>query len=251
MKQLKFLSTLGIAFVFLFSSCSGDENKTTDTTATDDSTSITSTTDGAATTATSESTVTTTPETIMIIWQKVANFAKWKTLYDTRDSLRHANGLSSYVVGRGMSDSNMVIVILKMADVNKAKELAGSKEMKERMKKSGVIGTPTFEYLDVVMDDSSPIEQMARLMVTHKVKDWDAWKKSFDEHKQARMDAGLIDRGLGYRDGDNHMVSIVFAVTDKKKADDFSKSKDLKDKMAEAGVDGPPSFFYYDIVQKY
>ena len=119
------------------------------------------------------------------------------------------------------------------------------------MQKAGVIGKPSFTYLDVVMDDNSPIDQTARLMVTHKVKDWDAWKKVFDDHKQARMDAGLIDRGLGYSDGDNHMVSIVFAVTDMQKAKAFMNSKDLKDKMAKGGVEGPPTFFFYNIVQKY
>ena len=100
----------------------------------------------------------------------------------------------------------MVVVILKMDDVNKAKELTGSTGYERADAQSGVIGKPSFDYIDVVMDDNSTIEQTARLMVTHKVKDWDAWKKEFDDHKQARMDAGLIDRGLGYSDGDNHMV---------------------------------------------
>ena len=106
-------------------------------------------------------------------------------------------------------------------------------------------------FLDVVMNDSSAIEQNARVRVTHKVKDWDAWKKEFDDHKQARMDAGLIDRGVGYSDGDNHMVTLVFAITDMQKAKAFMKSKDLKDKMDKAGVVGAPTFFFYNIVQKY
>lgn len=249
MKQFKFLpaTAIAVSMAFLFVSCnSGGEKTTTETT--DDSTAMdTSSAMKNAEPMTPEA----KPGNVLIVKHKVANFAKWKGLYDTRDSLRRANGLTNYVIGRGMSDSNMVIIFLKMGDVNKAKELAGSKEMKERMQKGGVIGTPSFEYLDVVMDDNTPIEQAARVMVTHKVKDWDAWKKSFDGHKPARMDAGLIDRGLGYRDGDNHMVSLVFAITDKKKAEDFMKSKDLKDKMAEAGVEGPPTFFYYNIVQKY
>ena len=28
-------------------------------------------------------------------------------------------------------------------------------------------------------------------------------------------------------------------------------SKDIKDKMAEAGVGGPPDIFFYNVVQKY
>ena len=181
----------------------------------------------------------------------MANFAKWKPEYEAHDSARRSYGLSNYVIGRGLNDSNMVVVILKMDDVNKAKEFASSKDLKERMQKAGVTGTPSLTYLDVVMDDNSTIEQTARLMMTHKVKDWDAWKKEFDSHKQARIDAGLIDRGLGYSVGDNHMVSIVFAITDMKKAETFLKSTDLKEKMAKAGVEGPPTSFFYNIVQMY
>jgi hypothetical protein len=101
------------------------------------------------------------------------------------------------------------------------------------------------------MDDNTPIEQTNRLMVTHKAKDWDAWKKEFDDHKQARMDAGLIDRGLGHDIDDSHNVSIVFAVTDMQKAKAFIQSKDLKDKMDKAGVEGKPTFLFYNIVQRY
>ena len=88
-------------------------------------------------------------------------------------------------------------------------------------------------------------------MVTHKVKDWDIWKKEFDDHKKTRDEAGLIDRGLGYSVDDKHAVTIVFAITDMKKATDFMHSADLKEKMAKGGVEGEPTFFFYNIVKKY
>lgn len=248
MKQKRFLyaSAIAVSIALLFASCSSGGEKTEDETTTADSMVADSVTPMANSQPEAAK-----PGKVMIVKEKVVNYAKWKESYDSRDSMRMANGLNNYVLGRGMDDSNMVVIILKMDDVDKAKALANSQQLKDKLHKGGVVGTPVFEYLDVVMNDDAPIAVDARLMVSHKVKDWDAWKKSFDEHKQARMDAGLTDRGLGYRDGDNHMVSIVFAVNDKKKADEFIKSKDLKDKMTEAGVDGPPSFFYYTIVQKY
>jgi hypothetical protein len=108
-----------------------------------------------------------------------------------------------------------------MEDASKAKELTGSQGMKDRMKEAGVNGTPSFTYMEVVMDDNSPIEQTNRLLMTEKVKDWDAWKKVFDENKQMRIDGGLIDRGIGHAIDDNHQVSIVFAVTDRTKQKHF------------------------------
>jgi hypothetical protein len=249
MKQSKILTTIIIAacmVLFLFSCNSGGEKTTTES-ATDSTAAKTADTAAAKPSEPAAA----NPGKILVIQHKVANYAKWKPVYESHDSTGRSHGLTNYILGRGMNDSNMVVVMLKMDDVNKAKELTGSQGMKQRMQKAGVVGKPTFNYLDVVMNDDSPIEQNARLMVTHKVKDWDTFKKEFDSHKQVRMDAGLIDRGIAYTDGDNHMVSLVFAVTDKKKADDFVKSKDLKDKMAKAGVEGPPTFFYYNIVQKY
>jgi hypothetical protein len=250
MKQFKFLTTIPVALcmaLFLFSCSSGGDKKTDETAA--DTTATTSTDTTAAKPA--EPTPAAKPSNVLVIQHKVANFAKWKTEYESHDSVRRSYGLTNYVLGRGLNDTNMVMVALKMADVNKAKELTGSQGMKDRMKKAGVIGKPAFYYVDVVMSDSSTIEQTARLRVLHTVKDWDAWKKEFDSHKQARMDAGLIDRSVGYMDGDNHKVSIVFAITDMQKANAFLNSKDLKDKMASAGVVGPPTLFFYNVVQKY
>jgi hypothetical protein len=246
MNQFKFLAPITVAVsmtLFLFSCNSGEEKKTDETTA--DTTAV------KAPEPTPTPTPAPKPANVLIIQHKVANFAKWKPVYESHDSTRRSYGLTNYVLGRGLTDSNMVLVVLKMDDVNKAKELTGSQGMKDRMQKAGVTGKPTFTYLEVVMDDNSTIEQTARLMMTAKVKDWDAWKKEFDDHKPARMEAGLIDRGLGYSAGDNHIVSIVFAVTDMQKATAFLKSPDLKAKMAKSGVEGQPTSFFYNIVQKY
>jgi ribosome-binding factor A len=88
-------------------------------------------------------------------------------------------------------------------------------------------------------------------MIRSKVKDWDTWKKSFDSHIQKRIDAGLTDRVISHTVGDTHQVTLVFAVADMAKATAFMNSQDLKDKMKEAGVEGPPDVFYYKVTQRY
>jgi len=243
MKQIKFLTTIGVAVcALIFSACnSGDDKKAEDTPVD----SLAGKTEAPPPANPSG------PTSLMIVKHKVANYAKWKPAYESHDSTRLANGLHSYVIARGTEDSNMVMVVMKMDDVNKAKALASSPELKERMKKGGVMGAPSIDFLEAVMNDTTAISETVRLMVTHKVKDWDTWKKAFDSHKQVRTDAGLIDRALGHTVGDDHYVTIVFAVSDMAKAKAFMNSKDLKDKMAEAGVDGPPAFFFYKISAKY
>jgi hypothetical protein len=242
MKRLKFLTAISIVagMSFAITSCnSGEEKKAEETPA--------ETTPAKP----AEPATPVKPSNLLLVISKVANYAKWLPEYESHDSVRTASGLHNYVVARGAKDTNTVMVALKMDDTAKAKAFISSPDLKARMKKSGTVGPPTIRFLDVQMQDETPNTTSTRLMVTHRVKDWDAWKKSFDSHKQARMDAGLVDRALGYEVGDNHLVTIVFIVTDMKKAEDFSKSEDLKKKMEEAGVEGPPTFFYYTVAKKY
>jgi hypothetical protein len=207
--------------------------------------------DGTATLKTVELPPTSKKNNILIIQHKVANFTNWKKLYDAHDSIRLLHGLHNYVLGRGINDSNIVVIFLKMEDTLQTKALVRSTDLKTRMQEAGVLGVPTFMYVDVIFNDSSFLDQTARIMVTHKVKDGNAWKKIFDEQKPERMKAGLIDRGIGFSLDDKNFVAIVLAVTDFKKASAYGNSPDLKDKMMAAGVEDLPSFFFYNIVQKY
>ena len=244
MKQLRFLATMVATtmFILLWSCNSGDEKKTEETTTTN-----------TAVETVPESKPPVKPSNIMLMHFKVADFANWRSKFESkeRDSIRRSYGLTNYVAGRGLDDSSRVIVFLKMEDATKAKELTASQGMKDRMKGAGVTGTPVFNYMETVMDDNSPIEQTNRLLMIEKIKDWSTWKKEFDQNKQARIDAGLIDRALGYAVDDPNQVMIVFAITDMAKAKAFLQSQDLKDKMARAGVEGKPVPFYYNIVKMY
>ena len=241
MKQVKFLTPVSIvATMLFFSSCNSGNDKKADETPADTSTvkmDTPSTPSG--------------PTMVMTIRHKVANYAKWKPGYDAYDSGRIAGGVHNYIIARGTEDTNMVLVATIIDDIDKAKVMAGSKSLKDKMKDAGVISAPSIDYLEAVMNDTTALQSTVRVMLKHKVKDWDAWKKAFDSHKQARMDAGLSDRIVSHTVGDTHSVTLVFAVADVAKAKAFMNSQDLKDKMKEAGVEGPPDAFFYKVVQKY
>ncbi len=241
MKKIRLFATLGIATVALFiSSCNSRKDKEEKETTTD--------------TTVKKTEMTTAPSgplSLMVIRHKVANYEKWIPAYEANDSARLANGLHKYVICRGLDDSNMVMVAQVMDDVTKAKEMAASPALKEVMKKAGVTGPPMIDFITSVMNDTTYLQQTVRIMVRHKVKDWDAWKKAFDSHKQMRMDAGLTDRVIGYSVGDNHQVTLVFAAADLDKAKAFMNSQELKDKMKEAGVEGAPDRFIYKVVKRY
>ena len=184
-----------------------------------------------------------------MVQHKVKNFDKWKKGYLAHDSMRKAYGISHFVFGRGLADSNMVIIVDKINDVKKAKDFSVLPNLKDAMQKAGVSGPPKFSYLDVVRNDDAKIDQKDRVMVMHKVKDFDTWLKAYDaEGKAARAANGMIDRGLARGVDDPNMVYIVFAVSDMAKAKARSNSPELKKLMTDAGVVGPPQFMYYKLV---
>ncbi len=242
MKQSKFLSSAAIIMLMLFSCNSGGSNSTT-------STSTDSTMKDSSTTITQA--IPAAPAITMLIKQKVANFAKWFPGYEAHDSARVAYGLHNFVVGRGIKDSNMVLVALHVDDTTKAKEFAMSPGLMEAMKKAGVIGKPTFIYVVNRFHDSTTDASTDRAIINFKVKDYDFWKGVFEGDKQDRMNAGITDRAIGQYIGDPHKVSLVMAIADMKKAGDFMNRKELKHRMDSAGVVGPPDVFFYHVVKQY
>ncbi len=239
------VSLLAMLVIFLSSCNSGSET----TTATD-SMSVDADTATATTTA-PETNVITTPENILTVRHKVKDFAKWKTSYDEHDSMRLANGIHNYVIGRGVNDSSMVLVAVKCDDLAKAKAFSKDASLKTAMQKGGVTGTPSFKFSTVVYQDMAPNMSDLRSMTTFTVKDWDAWKTSFESNRQLRTDNGLTDRAYGYDVDDNHKVTLVVAVNDSAKAEAFWKGDVIKQRRAESGVISEPERFVYRVVQKY
>lgn len=189
------------------------------------------------------------PYKVIVIKHKVADYEKWRIGYDAHDSVRKAYGITHFVVGRGIDNPNMIMVIDKFSDVQKAKDFSMLPNLKDAMKKAGVTGKPEFSYYDVIRNDTTKIDQKDRLMVTHKVKDFDAWLKVYDAEGTAkRMEEGFIDRGLARSIDDPNIVAIVFAVTDMKKAKASITSDAKKKLMKDAGVVGAPEMVFYKIM---
>jgi len=247
MKQSKFLLMFfGAAMTFYLISCGGsDEKKSSEST----------NTDTAATATTTEvapvNTIITTPQNMLIVRHKVANFAKWKMSYDEHDSFRLAAGVHSYVISRGANDSNIVFVATKLDDLAKGKAFAKDPSLKKAMQKGGVVGAPTIRFYTMVFQDTAKIDSKMRASTMFKVKDWDNWKRSFDSTRALKTDNGLTVRAYGYDPDDNHNVIIVTAVLDSAKASTFWNSDLLKQRRAASGVVGTPERFVYNIVARY
>ena len=190
------------------------------------------------------------PFKVVVLQQKVKNFGKAETEYFNRDSLRNAYGISHYVIGRDLKDSNTVFVVDKIQDMDKAKAFYALPGAKEAMKKAGVMNATGFTYAEFVTGNDNPVQFLDGMAITHHVKDFGVWMKAFDaEGDSARKANGLITRGIARNIQDSNTVSILFEVSDLAKAKARSSSPELKKIMTDAGVDSPPTVRWFTLIK--
>lgn len=242
MKQLTFSSLLLCAFTFaLFTSCKEKKKEPENNAA-------------PATEAvppTVPNTIITSPQNMVVIIHKVLNFSKWKQNYDAHDSSRLKSGLHNYVIGRGLNDSNMVIVAMRADDMTRAKTFANSPDLKKAMQKGGVTGNVSSYFLLATWQDTAVIGSMPRSMSSFAIKDWAVWQKNFEEGNQERLDNGILTRIIGHDADNDKKVAIVTALSDTARAFAYYKSDAMKKRREAAGVIGEPHRFIFHIVQRY
>lgn len=90
---------------------------------------------------------------------------------------------------------------------------------------------------------------MAYLIVQHKVQDYAKWKPMYDEHLPIRKAHGVVCEQLLRNTDDPNDLTILFEVSDLKKAREFTQSEDLRTIMKQAGVIGIPSFHFLEEIE--
>ena len=79
---------------------------------------------------------------LMVIHHKVADYAKWRPIFDGDKANQEAAGLTSPHDYQSVGNPNDITITFDMADAAKAKTFGASKELKAAMAKGGVKGKP-------------------------------------------------------------------------------------------------------------
>ena len=119
---------------------------------------------------------------------------------------------------------------------------------KEGDKEVTIDATAT-DTLATVTDEPPAFEPFKVMALTHVVKDYDKWKKGFDEDEMNRSASGLTLRALARGIDNPNNVFVFLNVSDLQKAKDFAASPKLKDIMQKLGVMGKPQIIYVDVVR--
>jgi hypothetical protein len=186
-----------------------------------------------------------TPFDIVEISHTVKDYSRWRPLFNSDSTARKASGMEEIVIGRGSDKANNLLVTLKVSDVQKAKAFTADPRLKEVMQKGGVISKPNVDFFHVIRFNPDSKEKQW-VLVTHKVKDFDAWLKVFDnEGTASRAGQGLIDVALARGIEDPDVVQIVFDIRDMAKAKASIFSEEKKKLMVGAGVLGAPKIEFF------
>ncbi|MGD8403095.1 MAG: hypothetical protein PVJ21_05505 [Anaerolineales bacterium] len=85
---------------------------------------------------------------------------------------------------------------------------------------------------------------MAKLLVHHKVQDYSAWRKVFDEDNQRREEYGSTGVQVLKSASDPNDLTVIMDYPSVDAAKAFATSDDLKEKMKGAGVISQPEMTF-------
>lgn len=85
---------------------------------------------------------------------------------------------------------------------------------------------------------------MVTMFVRHKVENYDAWRKVYDDFDQTRRGLGVKGAAVYQEANDEKDVTVTHQFEDLDSATSFANSEDLRAAMGKAGVAGPPDIWF-------
>ena len=85
--------------------------------------------------------------TQMIIHHKVRDYEAWRPGYDEHEKSRAAAGITNGRVFQRAEDPNDLVIILDVADVERARTWSQSEDLRSAMQRVGVLGAPTIHFV--------------------------------------------------------------------------------------------------------
>ncbi|MTK64832.1 MAG: cyclase [Methanobacterium sp.] len=82
--------------------------------------------------------------------QKVEDFNEWKKVFDEHSKKRETMGSKGAEILSVSNHPNEIVVITKWEDLDAAKKFSSSTDLKNVMKRAGVVGFPELRFLDEI-----------------------------------------------------------------------------------------------------
>lgn len=86
----------------------------------------------------------------LLVRHKVKDYAKWKSVFDEHGATRKASGSKAGRIFRNADDSSEVVILLEWDDLKRARQFAGSEDLRKAMERAGVSAKPDVYFLEEV-----------------------------------------------------------------------------------------------------
>jgi heme-degrading monooxygenase HmoA len=90
----------------------------------------------------------------VMVTQKVADYARWKQIFDAEGANREIGGSKGGQLLRSADDPNEVVILFEW-DLHKARQYSQREALRAKMQAAGVLGQPEISFLE-------EIEQLSR-----------------------------------------------------------------------------------------
>jgi hypothetical protein len=84
----------------------------------------------------------------VVIRHKVADYSRWKEAFDAHLGARKAGGEIGHRLLLSVDDPRDVTIVLDWDGLDRARQFAGSEDLKQTMQKAGVVGEPEIRFLE-------------------------------------------------------------------------------------------------------
>jgi hypothetical protein len=89
----------------------------------------------------------------VIVKQKVADYARWKPIFDADGANRQIGGSRGGQLFRSADDPNEVVMLFEW-DLEQARQYSQSEALRAKMQEAGVLGPPDFSFLEEIEQPS-------------------------------------------------------------------------------------------------
>ena len=183
----------------------------------------------------------------LLISYQVADFDKWKAVFDSHEADRIAAGVIGHHINRAENDPNALSNYFAVADVEKTKAYAASDALKEFMEEAGLTSTPEILWVTPKAEAVILDRELPGVIITHTVDDFDTWLAGYNgsEAEAMRKSGGIIGHAAN-QGVDNPSLALVYH-----QAESFdtlralAASDELRAVMKDVGVNSEPEFSYH------
>jgi len=84
----------------------------------------------------------------LLFEHEIEDFNRWKPVYDGHEPARKKAGLKEVLLLQGSENPRFVVLLFEVEEINKAREFLASDDIRDAMKRAGVVGKPVINFLD-------------------------------------------------------------------------------------------------------